>query len=308
MNKTQRWSRLTASQHGAFGLAQARAAGIDSSRLTREIRAGRLRRGLPGVYLVAGSPRTLTQRAHEVLQWAGRDAALSHTTSGRLLGLDVDRDHVLHVTSPRNLRPPDQSIEVHRGPALLGCDVSTVRGHRITTMPRTIIDLSTLLSEERLDIALDSAIRRGMLRSVFQGRFDQMAEYRRPGTATLRRLITEREAEQGLTGSAFERRLLRVLRSHGLPLPVCQYPVTDGMTAYIDFAYPEFSIAIEADGYRWHDGRAAFERDRARSSELASRGWRVLQVTWLQLKYRANEVIDRIQRALETPAIVALRS
>lgn len=183
-----------------------------------------------------------------------------------------------------------------------------VQGLRVTTMPRTIIDLSTLLSEELLDIALDSAIRRGMSRRVFQKRFDEMAEYRRPGTATLRRLIAEREMEQGLTGSAFERRLLRVLRSHGLPLPVCQYGVTEGMTAYIDFAYPEFGIAIEADGYRWHDGRAAFEHDRVRSSELASRGWRVLQITWLQLKYHADEVIDRIQRALKTPAVVALRS
>lgn len=308
MGKPQRWNRLVSSQQGAFGLAQARDAGLDSSKLTREIRAGRIRRGLPGVYLITGSPRTRAQKAHEVLLWAGKGSALSHTTAAWILGLDVDRDPQIHVTTLRNLRPPDESIEIHRGPPLLRCDVSKERGLQITTMPRTIIDLSGLLSEEPLDIALDSAIRKGMSRRTFQARFEDMAVLRRPGTALVRRLIAERELEQGLTGSAFERRLLRALRAGGLPLPVCQYPVTDGMTAYIDFAYPEFGIAIEADGYRWHDGRVAFERDRVRTSELGSRGWRVLQITWLQLKYRAHEVTERIQRALETPAVVALRS
>ena len=308
MEKSQRWSRLVSSQHGAFALHQARAAGIDSSKLTREIHAGRIRRGLPGVYLMTVSPWTRFQRAHEVLLWAGDGAALSHTTAAWLLGLDVDRTARVHVTCPRNLRSHHPGVEVHRGPRLLGCDISTTQSLRITTMPRTVIDLSGTLSEEPLDIALDSAIRKGMSRRTFLDRFEEMAIRRRPGTAILRRLIEEREAEQGLPGSAFERQLLRALRGGGLPLPVCQYAVSDGMTAYIDFAYPEFGIAIEADGYRWHDGRVAYERDRARNSELASRGWRVLQITWLQLKYRSNEVIRRIRRALETPAVVALRS
>ena len=79
----------------------------------------------------------------------------------------------------------------------------------------------------------------------------------------------------------------------------------DGFAARIDFAYPDHALAIEADGYRWHQGRAAWERDRTRTSELASRGWRVLQVTWLQLKHRPDEVIARIERALRTPGGVA---
>jgi hypothetical protein len=78
-------------------------------------------------------------------------------------------------------------------------------------------------------------------------------------------LIAERETEQGLTGSAFERRLVRLIKKEGLPAPVCQYPfVRETINARIDFAYPEFGIALEADGYRWHDGRVAFEKDRVR--------------------------------------------
>jgi very-short-patch-repair endonuclease len=125
----------------------------------------------------------------------------------------------------------------------------------------------------------------------------------------LRSLVAEREFEQGLTGSAFERRLLRLLRKNKLPLPVSQHPFRiSQQMAFIDFAYPEFGIAIEADGYRWHDGRVAFEKDRVRVSELGSWGWRVLQITWLQLKYHPMDVLTRIQRALSTPAFSSLRS
>jgi hypothetical protein len=63
--------------------------------------------------------------------------------------------------------------------------------------------------------------------------------------------------------------------------------------------YPDRGLIIEADSYRWHDGRAAWERDRLRISELASRGWRMLLVTWLQLKYHSDEVLHRVRRSLE---------
>lgn len=307
MEQRVRWESLISRQQGAFSVTQANAAGVDSAKLTRGVRAGRIRRGLPGVYLLSGSPRGWQQRAHEVLLWAGPASALSHTTSARMLRLEVDRDLQIHVTTPRNLRAPAPNIRVHRR-SLPPCDRSIIDNLSITTMPRTIIDLAAVLSEESLDIALDSAIRRGMPRHTFLERFEALSTPGRRGVATLRRLVAERETEQGLTGSAFERRLLRLIRRSGLPLPVCQHPVrNESITAFIDFAYPEFGIAIEADGYRWHDGRRAFEKDRVRTSELGNWGWRVLQVTWLQLKYNPEGVVQRIRRALATPATAELR-
>jgi very-short-patch-repair endonuclease len=118
----------------------------------------------------------------------------------------------------------------------------------------------------------------------------------RNGIAVVTKLVAERVVEQGLTESHFERRLLRALKKARLPLPLCQMVIGD---ARVDFAYPDHRVMIEADGYRWHNGRAAWERDRLRVSELAAQGWRVLLVTWLQLKYRPDEIIDRIRRALD---------
>ena len=135
-----------------------------------------------------------------------------------------------------------------------------------------------------------------MSRRRFLNRLDDLAAPGRNGIAMIKKLVAERVTEQGLTESPFERLLFRTLRKGMLPLPVCQMVIGD---ARVDFVYPDHRLVIEADGYRWHDGRLAWERDRVRMSELAARGWRVLLVTWLQLKYRVDEVIDRIRRALE---------
>jgi very-short-patch-repair endonuclease len=53
----------------------------------------------------------------------------------------------------------------------------------------------------------------------------------------------------------------------------------DGRRAFIDVAYPEPLVAIEADGWECHGQRAAFDADRVRSNELVLLGWRVLHVT-----------------------------
>jgi hypothetical protein len=249
---------MVARQHGAFHVNQAAREGIDRSKLSRLVQAGDLRHGLPSIYLVSGSPQTRKQFLHQVVLWAGEGCALSHTTSADLLGLDVDADGIVHLTTTRNLRPPTRLIRVHRIIHTEARDVSTVRGLPVMTMPRTVIDLASLLEEEPLDIALDSAIRRGMWRGTFVDRFAEFSDSRRRGIGMLGRLIAERETEQGLPGSAFERRLLRLLRKQGLPMPVCQYVFeTQSVHARIDFAYPELGIALEADGYRWHDGRSS---------------------------------------------------
>jgi very-short-patch-repair endonuclease len=161
-------------------------------------------------------------------------------------------------------------------------------------MPRTVIDMAAVCSEGTVDIALDAAIRSGMSRAKFLDRLDELSAPGRNGIAVVKKLVGERVAEQGLTESPFERLLMRALKRARLPLPVCQTVVG---AARVDFAYPHQGLIIEADGYRWHDGRSAWERDRLRISELAARGWRVLLVTWLQLKYRATDVVDRIRRA-----------
>jgi len=130
-------------------------------------------------------------------------------------------------------------------------------------------------------------------------RVNELARSGRPGVRVMRSLIDARSDGGAVPQSVFETRLLRVLRAGGLPEPVHQYEVrAPGRLAVVDFAYPDARLAIEADGYRWHAGRARFDDDRARGNDLTLLGWRVLRITWTQLTHEPEAAIDAVHRAL----------
>lgn len=103
-----------------------------------------------------------------------------------------------------------------------------------------------------------------------------------------------------VTESAFEARLFQEMRRAGLPLPARQHDVYDEsgrFVARVDFAYVEARLAIEAVGYRWHSGRDAWARDQSRCNALAAAGWRMVNVTWQDL--RVGDFIETIRAARE---------
>jgi very-short-patch-repair endonuclease len=55
---------------------------------------------------------------------------------------------------------------------------------------------------------------------------------------------------------------------------------------------------VEVDGFAYHAGRAAFERDRARDADLQAAGLRVMRVTWRQLVEEPEAVAARLGAAL----------
>lgn len=94
--------------------------------------------------------------------------------------------------------------------------------------------------------------------------------------------------------------MFRILRQASVPLPIKQFEVLDGdeFLARPDFAYPEARLAIEADSYRFHSGRQAWEEDLARRSALVAAGWQVLHVTWRRLERDPAGVVRQVQKAL----------
>ncbi|MGZ4126679.1 MAG: endonuclease domain-containing protein [Actinomycetota bacterium] len=122
---------------------------------------------------------------------------------------------------------------------------------------------------------------------------------RRRGISVMRSLVDAREG-RSVPRSVFETRLLRALEQAGMPRPEIQYPVRDGahLVAVVDFAFPSDLVAIEADGYRWHSGRARFQNDRARRNRLTTLGWRVIHVTWQDLLEQPRAVVEVIRRTL----------
>ena len=204
---------------------------------------------------------------------------------------------------PRNRNRPRRSdIIIHwlREP-IPPEDITTIDGIPVTKPARTLLDLATVEPVEVVERCLDDALRRRLVSLPFLERWlRNPVNKRHRGARILQRLVDAR-ATIGVTESPLETRVLELIRDAGLPLPMLQYVVQDGdrFVARLDFAYPEQKVAIEADGFRFHDGRQAFDEDRARANALQVLGWRVLRVTSKHLDEYPDGVAEWVSRALD---------
>jgi very-short-patch-repair endonuclease len=67
----------------------------------------------------------------------------------------------------------------------------------------------------------------------------------------------------------------------------------------VDFLWPRARLVVEMDGYRYHRGRAAFERDRIRDLRLRELGYTVIRLTQRQLLEEPAVVVRILRDATE---------
>jgi very-short-patch-repair endonuclease len=66
----------------------------------------------------------------------------------------------------------------------------------------------------------------------------------------------------------------------------------------VDFAWRAQRLVVETDGGKYHRTRAKFESDRRKDQRLALAGWRVLRITWRQLRDEPERIVRMIRRLL----------
>jgi very-short-patch-repair endonuclease len=212
----------------------------------------------------------------------------------------------VELSTPKKRRR--SGITVHRS-AVHDCDRAWVSSIPATNVTRTLLDLGTVTSKDIVEMALDDALRRRLTSlSRLTSRLDELGGKGRRGTGVLRRLLAERDPNLPPAESVLEARLIRLLRRAHLPEPSRQFEVREQgrLLARVDLAYPDFLLAIEADGYRYHSGRAAWQGDLERRNRLTSRGWRVIHVTWADITSGGKEIVADIRRALHEPGQLRL--
>jgi very-short-patch-repair endonuclease len=175
--------------------------------------------------------------------------------------------------------------------------VLVVRGIPTTTIPRTLLDLAEVLSQQQLRRTIEQAEVVGLFDLRTCTELWTGASGRR-GLPTLVAALREARAEPGLTRSELEERFLRLLRDADLPPPALNATIAAaGEYFEVDFHWPAQRLIVEADGHRTHGTRIAFERDRARDRLLTEAGWRVVRVTWRQVA-EDQKALARSLRAL----------
>jgi very-short-patch-repair endonuclease len=293
---------LIAAQYGVFSLEQALRMGATNRMIRRRVATGRWHAIYRNVFRIAGSPPSWRQSlVAECLAW-GRGAVASHRAAAAIWELPGFGPGVLEITVPRNRRrsQPRDAI-VHWRPPLPPADVTVVNAIPITAPARTLIDIASVAARDVVEEALDDALRRKLVSLPrMRWRLAELGHSGRPGIAAIRSLLAARDSSSLVPESVFETRLLRIFRDTGLPKPVLQHRVIDRgrLVAILDFAFPSARVAIEAEGYRWHSGRARWEHDLARRNILTSLGWRVVHVTWSDISSNRRELVQRIEKVL----------
>ena len=253
-------ARLADRQHGAVARRQLLAAGMQRGAIDRRVASGRLRRVYRGVYVVG--PLTREGRWMAAVLAAGSDAVLSHLSAAALWGLREGGD-LPHVTGG-NGSEVTGPIRTHR--SLVARSERTVRnGIPVTNPTRTLHDLAAVLTFDELERAHREAL---ILRLPLR-----LDGTRRPA---VRELLVDRP-----TKTELERRFRRFLRQRRLPLPETNQRMPFGEA---DCVWRAQRLVVELDGYDVHRSRSAFERDRLRDREALLAGWRVIRVTWRQLR------------------------
>jgi hypothetical protein len=274
-------AKTASGQHGLITRAQAVEAGLSDAQIRWRARSGRWLRLRPGVFAIAGTPRTWEQRVLAMVLACGDGAVASHATAAALHGFPNAEHDRLEVTLAPGRQVRALGFIVHRPNRLLAHDLTVLGGIPVTSYARTLIDCTGSLSLGQLAQALDAGL---VSRSVTLSSIERSLLWleagpgRRP--SPLRTLLDERGAGAKLAESRPEMRLARLITQAGLPPPVQQHWVRFEADRFrLDFAYPDHKVAIEYDGWDAHRSRTSFDADRRRDRILQLAGWTVLRIT-----------------------------
>ena len=253
--------RIARKQHGVVTRKQLLAAGISKEEIRRRIKKGALLVVHRGVYRVGHRAPSIEARYLAAVLACGDGAVLSGQAAGYLWGLVKGTAPPAEVTAPtkRKVRGV-RTRRARRGKT----EATTRHGIPITTVPRTLVDLSSLLQSADLARACHEA---GVLYRTTPRQVEAVLA-NRPNTPGAKQLRKVMRGDVHVTLSRLERRFLQRLDEAGLPQPVTNRKAGEKR---VDCRWPQHNLTVELDSYRFHNTRHAWEQDRRREREAHAR-------------------------------------
>ena len=288
---------MAAERHNLVTTEDLAACGIRGSAVQRRVRNGRLHRKYKGVFAL-GSPR-LTQEGVwlAAVLASGPEAVLSHVDAAVLWGIHPRPGAIIHVTTARRSREGAKGTRLHRVRRLSPDDVTMRHGIPVTTVARTLVDLTDMFARERLTRIIREAEFQGVLDLTM---LDQ-AIARANGRKRLSVLIAAVEAHRpgAIVHSELEHAFLELCRNEDIPQPETNVPmVVGGRSRKLDCLWRAQRVVVELDGRAGHDKPGAFEDDRARDTALNADGYRTLRFTWRRVTRDGARVAAELRATL----------
>jgi very-short-patch-repair endonuclease len=282
-------ARLATGAHGVVSRLELLAAGVSERQVDRRLDRGALIVEFPGVYRAGHRAPSAEARYIAAVKACGEGAVLSGLAAAWLYGLVGGPAPRPEVSTPNNRRV--KGIRVHRSLRLDPRETTTWKRIPVTTVPRTLVDLPSLLSFEELTKAVHEAdVRHGTRPEHIEA---VLARYpNAPGAATLR-AIASGDAPTLL--SELEKRFRALLETHLLPLPSTN---RKSGAHYVDCRWPEQRLTIELDSYRFHRSRHAWEQDHQRERSARARGDDFRRYTWRHVVEEPADTVTELHALL----------
>jgi hypothetical protein len=264
-------AEIATRQHGVVTTAQL---GLTSGSITYRLRTGTLHRVHRGVYAVGHKRLSEKGKYMAAVLAAGEHAALASLSAAALWKAWRRPVREIHVLVPGDRRP-QQGFRLHTTRHLDPRDITTLDGIPVTTMARTLVDLTDVLTAAQLANVIHEA--------AFRNRFNLTATTRamarangRRNLALLVQAIAANAAGSAGTRSDLEDRFLDQIA--GLPEPRINTKI-DGIE--VDFAWPGLVIEIDGPG---HERPRTRREDAARDERLAEAGYQVVRLPALNAR------------------------
>lgn len=286
-------------KHARLGLVSRKellAKKIDPRALELKVQDGSLTRVIRGIYRLRGVPDSFEARALALTMYAGPKSAVSHFAAAHLHGIEgFDEPATLDVLVPHELQVYPAGARVHRTREKFQI-YKLKKLIPITTLARTLVDLSQHLTENKLEIALNSAWR--IRRTIASWLRTDLKHIRTDwhGRDVLERLVN-RMGVRGLD-STLEVEARQMIEAAGLPAPEKGLVIRDHEKKHVirgDLAWREQQVLLHLDS-SFHASEKAMARDARQRSMLTHLDWTQFIVTRRTIKDRVW--LDQIRSAL----------
>jgi hypothetical protein len=273
---------LAERQQGVIARWQLVEMGFGRGAIRHRLKTGRLHPIHRGVYAVGHRRITLDGRRLAAVLACGDGAVLSHRDAAAAHGIRECNRRLFEVTVPRKQRPRP-AIQLHYA-RLPDDEITVVRGIPVTIVPRTLLDLAAVRPRRDVEKAMKEAEVRRLVGPLSLPQLVARHPGHR-GAATVRAILGSLTAGEEITKENFVSLLLGLLDRAGLPRPKLNVWVQVGKRSYeCDCVWWEQQVMVELDGYAVHGTRQNFESDRERDRVLHVAKWRVIRLTWRQLR------------------------
>jgi very-short-patch-repair endonuclease len=293
----------TANHHTVISSADLSRLGVTRSQQRRLVADGLLDRVLDGAYRFPGSPHDELARCVSACARPG-GLIVAGPTAGRISGFRrMPRDGFVYVIAPPASNP---SVEAWLRPYRTAMIdplhvVERPDGIRLTTPPRTAVDLTRYLSDTDLRSVIDQIESEGM--GTSQAMWQVATDLATPGRPWAKRFlrILDQRPQQGVPESHWESRVVAALVERGIRdlHPQRSLAVPGWGNIRLDASVDRIRWGVEVDVYPTHFTEEGGSRDRERDVACDAIGWRVSRVARPALQKDFDLAIDRLMMVFE---------